>query len=377
MRIQPMGEEQLKKALSIPDLSDPKNGVHAINLVLEQLVAHFASLPNWPEPRIFRKSPVTTVEENFDRLLFPSDNAGRASTYTRYASQGQVLRTHTSAMIPSILEELASEPGDDFLVFCPGICFRRDVVDRTHTGEPHQLDIWRIKKGGTPFGRTDLLNLVDEVVRAAIPGKEYRVNEIGSGLNPSVKHPYLDLVIKVRGDSGSSFMEAGIPKKTFFEKNESPFCLSLASGVMLDRLVMLAKGIDDIRLLRSEDPRVQAQMMNLEPFKKVSKFPSIQRDMSLSVSETILEEDICEKVQELLGSDVEALEEVIILSETAYANLPPQAIERLGIKEGQKNVLVRIILRSHSRSLTQEEANVLRDRVHLGLDESQTGGYLG
>ena len=374
MRIQPMGEEQLKKALSIPDLSDPKNGVHAINLVLEQLVAHFASLPNWPEPRIFRKSPVTTVEENFDRLLFPHSAECRSSRNTRYVSKETLLRGHSAAMIPSILEELASEPGDDFLVFCPGICFRRDVVDRTHTGEPHQLDIWRIKKGGTPFGRTDLLNLVDEVVRAAIPGKGYRANE---AIHPYTKNG-LEVEINI-DESWLELLECGEAHPTVLKASGlDPSTYSgLALGLGIDRLVMLAKGIDDIRLLRSEDPRVQAQMMNLEPFKKVSKFPSIQRDMSLSVSETILEEDICEKVQELLGSDVEALEEVIILSETAYANLPPQAIERLGIKEGQKNVLVRIILRSHSRSLTQEEANVLRDRVHLGLDESQTGGYLG
>jgi chorismate mutase len=41
---------------------------------------------------------------------------------------------------------------------------------------------------------------------------------------------------------------------------------ALALSLDLDRLVMLAKGIDDAALLRSEDPRVAAQMLDLSPY---------------------------------------------------------------------------------------------------------------
>ena len=43
----------------------------------------------------------------------------------------------------------------------------------------------------------------------------------------------------------------------------------IGDGARLDRLTMLAKGIDDIRLLRSTDPRVAAQLADLEPYRPV------------------------------------------------------------------------------------------------------------
>jgi phenylalanyl-tRNA synthetase alpha chain len=44
----------------------------------------------------------------------------------------------------------------------------------------------------------------------------------------------------------------------------------LALGMGLDRALMLRKGVDDIRLLRSDDPRIAAQMLDLEPWRPVS-----------------------------------------------------------------------------------------------------------
>jgi hypothetical protein len=45
--------------------------------------------------------------------------------------------------------------------------------------------------------------------------------------------------------------DAGLPSSS---------CSGLALGMGLDRLVMLRKGLDDIRLLRSTDPRIADQM---------------------------------------------------------------------------------------------------------------------
>jgi phenylalanyl-tRNA synthetase alpha chain len=39
----------------------------------------------------------------------------------------------------------------------------------------------------------------------------------------------------------------------------------LAMGLGLDRLLMLRKGMPDIRLLRSTDPRIAGQMQDLAP----------------------------------------------------------------------------------------------------------------
>ena len=58
-----------------------------------------------------------------------------------------------------------------------------------------------------------------------------------------------------------------------------------------------------------------------------------------------------------------------MLDETAYADLPQAARERLGIAPGQKNVLLRIVLRDLERTLTSAEANLLRDDVYAALHE--------
>jgi phenylalanyl-tRNA synthetase alpha chain len=56
-----------------------------------------------------------------------------------------------------------------------------------------------------------------------------------------------------------------------------------------------------------------------------------------------------------------------VLAEAPYEALPPQAIARLGMRPGQKNLLVRVVLRHLERTLTDEEANQMRDRVYAAL----------
>ena len=103
-----MKQEILDKAklaylLAIPDLTDPANSTHAINLILEKMIETLNSRQDWPKCKVFRHDPITTVANNYDRLLFPEDNIGRSSTYTRYVSETEVLRTHSSAIVPKVL----------------------------------------------------------------------------------------------------------------------------------------------------------------------------------------------------------------------------------------------------------------------------------
>jgi transposase InsO family protein len=48
-----------------------------------------------------------------------------------------MLRSHSSAMIPPVLRQLARQPSDDVLLVCPGIVYRRDAIDWQHTGTPY------------------------------------------------------------------------------------------------------------------------------------------------------------------------------------------------------------------------------------------------
>jgi phenylalanyl-tRNA synthetase alpha chain len=138
---------------------------------------------------------------------------------------------------------------------------------------------------------------------------------------------------------------------------------------------MLRKGIDDIRLLRSSDPRITEQMLDLSPYRAVSRQPAIRRDMSVAIDADITAEEIGDRVRGALGSKAGAVELVEVLGETPYDAMPPQALARIGMRRGQKNVLVRVVLRDLERSLTHGEANELRDCIYAALHEGDRGQW--
>jgi len=143
----------------------------------------------------------------------------------------------------------------------------------------------------------------------------------------------------------------------------------LAMGLGLDRLLMLRKGMGDIRLLRSDDPRVAEQMLDLSPYRPVSAQPAVRRDLSIAVPEDRTAEELGDRVREALAERSRLVESVEVLSETPYENLPESAVKRLGISPGQKNALLRVVLRDLERALTDEEANGLRDDVYAAVHE--------
>jgi phenylalanyl-tRNA synthetase alpha chain len=195
MKKEVMSPERLAASLAIPDLTDPKNGIHAINLIVQKVKQTLEATYAGTVVEEIRTDPVVSVKENFDDLLFPKDNLGRSSHYTRYVAPEKVLRTHTSAAIPSWMKKAARDGVNDTIVVLPGMCYRRDVVDKTHCGEPHQMDIWRVKRGNPRFGRPDLIRLVETILNSVVPGYEYRANEM--------KHPYtihgLEIEVLVNG----------------------------------------------------------------------------------------------------------------------------------------------------------------------------------
>jgi phenylalanyl-tRNA synthetase alpha chain len=250
------------------------------------------------------------------------------------------------------------------LLVCPGLVYRRDTIDRLHTGEPHQCDLWCVVR--RRLDAADLERLIALVVNAALPGSEYRA--------VPARHPYttggLQVDVRVNG-VWVEVCECGLALPALLDECglDSDEYSGLAMGLGLDRLLMLTKGIDDIRLLRSDDPRIAAQMLDLTPYRAVSDKPPIRRDLSVAVSADVTPEEIGDRVREALGEAAAALEAVDVLTETPAAELPEAASARLGIGPDQKNVLLRVVIRDHARTLTAEEANVLRDQVYAALHE--------
>jgi phenylalanyl-tRNA synthetase alpha chain len=335
--------------------------VTVVDIVAEAVVAG-------PAADIQRRhgNPVVTVADNYDRLRYEPDAAARDSRYSRYLTGDLMLRAHTSAMIPLALEEVARSRRSDVTILCPGMVYRRDVIDRQHVGEPHQLDIWRVTTDhAAPLTEDDLDVLVDRVVAAVLPGRRWRAVD--------AIHPYTLRGRQIDVDAGDGWVEVGecglAHPELLRDAGLPAHASGLASGWGLDRLLMLRKGIEDIRLLRATDPRIERQMHDLEPYEPVSSMPPAIRDLSVVMAEPPDEELLGDRLRADLGADADDVESVGILAVTSVGDLPETARQRLGAASGQHNVLVRVVLRALDRTLTSDEANRLRDRIYANLHE--------
>jgi len=358
--------QQLDAALALRDLSDPAGGPHAMQRVAAAITEALAA--RWRCPvLVHRAGPVVTVAENYELLGYPPDAATRDARYTRYVDEVHLLRSHTSAMVPAALRRLAGRD-EDVVVACPGLVYRRDVVDRLHVGEPHQLDLWRIRSGPR-LDRRDLEQMIELVVSAVLPGSRHRTI--------AAEHPYTDDGLEVEvlvGEQWVELLECGLAGGHVLRAGglDPERWSGLALGLGLDRALMLRKGIGDIRLLRSDDPRVASQMLDLERYRQVSSLPPTRRDLSIAVAADVTAEELGDRVRAALtADDLDAVEEVTVLSQTPAAALPAQAIERIGLRPGQKNVLVRVVLRHPTRTLTAEEGNRVRDQVYAAVHEGE------
>ena len=333
--------DELVQALNVRDLADPAQGPHAMQLLIADLKA---ALDN---PEEVRHHPLVPVEHNYEQLGYPSDAITRDARYTRYVSETCMLRSHTTAMIPAALRRAAP----DVTLLCPGLVYRRDTVDRLHTGTPHQLDVWRISRNAER-----LEDLIDTVVTTLLPGKQYRTID--------AQHPYTTHGKQIDVWHDGRWVEVGecgLAARHVLKHHPH----GLAMGLGLDRILMLRKGIPDIRLLRNKDPRIASQMLDLSEYRPISRHPAAIRDISIRAHHSEDIETLGDRIRALVPEDV--IEEITILGETPAEQLPEHVQKRLEAKPGQKNVLIRVTMRAPERTLTDRETNEMRDRLLQGL----------
>ena len=378
----------LSADLALRDLTDPRSGPHAVQQmiteILEAVVARCRG-----DLRLGRGERIVQVADNYDRLGYGAAARARDARYTRYVDETRMLRSQTSALIPPVLRRLAGEHCYDVTIACPGMVYRRDAIDRLHTGTPHQLDLWHLTPtahedshgerpaataheerrarlpGATACGEggDELLGLVGTVLGAALPGVRWRANP--------AEHPYTEDGREIEAYVAGRWVEVGecgrAARRVLAGAGLPPYVRGLALGLGLDRLVMLRKGVPDIRLLRSADPRVARQMLDLAPWRPVSAHPAARRDVSVAMRAGVTAEEVGDLVRESLGADARLVEEIAVRGVTEPADLPEAARERLGIGDGEVNVLLRVVLRDLDGSIPGEVANDLRDRIYAAL----------
>lgn len=366
-----LSDTALQQSLDIPDLTEASSPPHAINLLVHEILGGL-TLRGWPNAQVRTGPRVVSAEENYGLLGYASSEITLGSEHTRWVNEHALLRTQTTSQIPFALQQAAErrQPGEMILLAAPGITYRRDTRDRWHCAEPHQMDIWVL---GEPdlSAREHLLRLVGDILQLAVPGQIW--------VTADSPHHYTEGGIEVNvvtPERPVEVLECGCIAHSLLERLEiDPLRHGgLALGMGLDRLTMLRKGIPDIRLLRDPNVRVQAQMHDLLPWKAVSRLPSISRDISLAVTPGQSEEALTEKMLVAAGDCAGWIEEMQVKGRWCEDQLPAQAIERLGLLPGQENVLLRVVLRDSSRSITTMEANRLYEVIQSALHEGVVGG---
>lgn len=359
--------EQLKKDLETRDLSDPSQGEHSMQKIMNEIIDALCSYWNCPVT-IYRENPIVSVEDNYDKLGIDKESVLRSEVYTRYVDDNHVLRTMASTMVPRGLQSIKDKINPSRLLACVGLVYRRDQIDRLHSGVHHQMDLWYTCD--TPVSEADMQAMINIIVEVVTGRKNAEYEVI-----PKV-HPYtlngreIDVIWNGKP---VEILECGLTNPKILAENGCGGKYGLALGLGLERILMVRKNIKDIRLLRSENVKVQSQMLDLKPYNEVSSMPPVVRDISVVVDKNLDVELLGDMIRD---SDVDEklIEEVQILSETSYDELPQKAKERLGIDPSEKNILVRIVLRSLERTLTNEECNEYRDIIYRHISTKE--GYL-
>ena len=360
-------KEQLEKDLNIRDLSDHTQGPHAMQTLMNEVLDALAKYWNCPVT-IYRESPIVSVEDNYDRLGIDKESVLRSEVYTRYVDDNHVLRTMASTMVPRGLQSIKDDIKPNRLLACVGLVYRRDQIDRIHSGVHHQLDLWYTSE--TPVAEEDMQAMINIIVEV-VTGRKNAEYEVIPKIHPyTLNGREIDVIWNGKP---VEILECGLTNPKILKENGCEGKYGLALGLGLERILMVRKNIKDIRLLRSENEKVQCQMLDLEPYNEVSSMPPVVRDISVVVDKNLDVELLGDMIRDS-AVDEKLIEEVQILSETPYEDLPDKAKERLGIEPNEKNILVRIVLRSLERTLTNEECNEYRDIIYRHISTKE--GYL-
>lgn len=121
---------------SIP--SDEETGsLHPITIVQRRIEDIFKSMGFIIEDGI----EIQTEYNNFEAVNIPKNHPARDMQDTYYLSNGQLLKTHTSAAQNYIMKKYgAPEPGMTLKVLFPGRCFRNENIDACHENTFWQLE---------------------------------------------------------------------------------------------------------------------------------------------------------------------------------------------------------------------------------------------
>ena len=339
---------RLQRLLRLPDLTRKENS--PVKILFDQIL----NLPRFKDFDLVDFPKIVTVEENFDLLNTPKDHPSRRETDTYYTDEHHVLRTQMTVMWPfylkdkKVLERL--EKTGEIMALSRGIVFRKDEIDKHHFPAFHQIDgLYICRKSKKVITQEDLKEVQIDLAKS-IFGQDIEYKFLVDTF--PFTDPSVEMDIKFNGawmEVNGAGLVHGQVLKNF---NLDPEIYNGWAFGFGDRLAMIKMGISDIRILWSEDPRITGQFKDINSkFKEVSKYPSTLRDISFVVDKSVGLNNYFEIVREYAGN---LAEEVKLIDK--YENA-----EKFG--ENKVSYTFRIVYCSPERTLTNEEVNVIQQKI--------------
>jgi phenylalanyl-tRNA synthetase alpha chain len=254
-------QEKLKKAsiekqmageavdITLPPRGQGAGSRHPVSCIRHRIVNMFAHLGF----QVIDGPEIETVENNFTRLNMPENHPARAMHDTFYFDPQYLLRTHTSTMQIRTLAE-RSVP---IRMIGAGRVYRHDY-DPTHTPMFHQLEGMVIDRD---INFSQLKTLLSDFL------KQLFGERIAVRFRPSYfpfTEPSAEVDIRIASQSSASWLEVlgcgmvhpNVLRMAGVDPGEYQ---GFAFGLGLDRLAMIAYGIDDLRSLFTNDIEFLAQ----------------------------------------------------------------------------------------------------------------------
>lgn len=233
--------------LTLPGRRTQPGSPHPMRMIEEQVIACLTGLG-------FTLADGPLVEHdwyNFEALNFPPEHPSRDMQDTFFLDDEVLLRTHTSNV--QIRTMMAQEP--PVRIIAPGMVFRKDEVDATHSPVFHQIEgLWIDEKASF----ADLKGVLRRIALHLFGG------ETEVRFRPSFfpfTEPSLEMdVMSPKLAGGAGWMEllgAGMvhPKVLRAVGYNPDKVQGFAFGLGIERLALQAYGVDDIRLLYENDLR--------------------------------------------------------------------------------------------------------------------------
>ena len=253
--------------LTRPSAVSPLGTRHPISLIRNEIISIFSRLG-------FTVADGPEVEDDwhvFSALNFAADHPARDMQDTYYLSNGQLLKTHTSAAQNTILRKYAAdlEKGIPLRAVFPGRCFRNEKIDACHENTFFQMEGMMVDKD---ISISNLIYFMKTMLSEVFQ-KDVTVR-LRPGFFPFVEPGFeLDIQCLICGGEGcSSCKDSGwlelcpcgmIHPNVLKAGGIDPEKYSgFAFGLGLTRLAMMKYGVKDIRVFNSCNLKSLSQFTN-------------------------------------------------------------------------------------------------------------------